>query len=90
MSVMVHTATSQCAAVASFMCCEWDQGELGMVLAQGQMLLGEAITRGAPQVLWECSALVLGSEPGELALNWPHELVTVFTFLPLQSSLTSL
>ena len=46
------------------------------------MLLGETITRGAPQVLWECSALVLGSEPGELALTWPHELVTVSTFLP--------
>ncbi len=54
--------------------------ELDIVLLQGQMLLGEAVTRGAPQVLWECSALVLGSEPGELALKWPHNLVTTLTF----------
>ena len=80
MSVMVHTATSQCNATASCMLCEQKKGELGIVLAQGQMSLGEAVTRGAPQALWECSALVLGSEPGELALSWPHDLVTNFIF----------
>ena len=43
--------------------------------AQGRMSLGHSVTRGAPQPLWACSALVLGSEAADLALGWPADLV---------------
>ena len=39
------------------------------------MFLGEAVTRGAPQLLWTCSMLVLGNESIDLARGWPSELV---------------
>ena len=43
--------------------------------AQGRMSLGQSVTHGAPQALWACSALVLGSEAADLALRWPEDLV---------------
>ena len=42
---------------------------------QGRMFLGEAVTRGAPQLLWTCSMLVLGPENADLARGWSSELV---------------
>lgn len=39
------------------------------------MSLGQSVTHGAPQPLWACSALVLGSEAPDLALRWPDNLV---------------
>ena len=43
--------------------------------AQGRMSLGQSVTHGAPQTLWACCALVLGSEAADLALRWPDDLV---------------
>ena len=39
------------------------------------MSLGQSVTHGAPQTLWACCALVLGSEAADLALKWPDDLV---------------
>ena len=39
------------------------------------MSLGQSVTHGAPQTLWACCALVLGSEAADLALGWPNDLV---------------
>ena len=39
------------------------------------MSLGQSVTHGAPQTLWACCALVLGSEAADLALGWPADLV---------------
>ncbi|CAK0770014.1 hypothetical protein CVIRNUC_003725 [Coccomyxa viridis] len=42
---------------------------------QGRMSLGQSVTHGAPQTLWACCALVLGSEAADLALGWPADLI---------------
>ncbi|CAL5220004.1 g1949 [Coccomyxa viridis] len=50
------------------------QAQQQNIVWQGRMFLGEAVTRGAPQLLWTCSMLVLGPENADLARGWSSEL----------------